>query len=149
MKTNKLPTSIINAAYKFKLLNTGEEFFSKKITDGVSSDIWYVKTKKNKEFCIKRALEKLTVKEDWHAPVSRNNFEAMYFKYCKKKFPNCFPKLLGHDKKNYILAMEWYSPKFYKVWKKKLLNNNISFLDAKNISNLLVKKHKFLDALCC
>ena len=92
MKINSLPKKVFEAACNFKLLEKNEKYTCFKITDGVSSDIWYVKTKKNKEFCIKRALEKLTVKEDWHAPVSRNNFEAMYFKYCKKKFPNCFPK---------------------------------------------------------
>ena len=40
------------------------KFYFKKITAGVSSDIWHVKTENNKEFCIKRALNKLTVKED-------------------------------------------------------------------------------------
>ena len=143
MKINSLPSSVHSAANKFKLLKLGEKFSSKKITDGVSSDIWHIKTKKNTEFCIKRALDKLTVKEDWFAPVSRSNFEAMYFKYCKKVMPECFPKLLGHDNKNYILAMQWYSPKSYRVWKKKLLNSNINFMDAINISNVLIKKHKF------
>ena len=101
-----------------------------------------MKTEKKKEFCIKRALAKLTVKEDWYAPVDRSNFEAIYFKYCKKMAPNNFPKVLGHDSTNFILAMEWYNPNKFQVWKKKLLNGKIDAKDAKNVSDLLLKKHK-------
>ena len=142
MKTNDLPKKIFEAACSFKLLNKSIKYHCKKITDGVSSDIWYVKTENNQEFCIKRALAKLTVKEDWFAPISRNNFEAMYFKYCKKIASTSFPQLLGHDRKNHILAMNWFDSKVYTVWKKKLLDKDINLTDAKNVSSLLLKKHK-------
>ena len=142
MKINDLPKEVYEAACNFKLIKEDQKYNCMKITEGVSSDIWYVKTEKKKEFCIKRALAKLTVKEDWYAPVDRSNFEAIYFKYCKKIAPNNFPKVLGHDSKNYILAMEWYNPDKYKVWKKKLFNKNIELKDAKNVSNLLLKKHE-------
>ena len=142
MKTSRLPKDVFKAACKFKLLNNTIHYKSLKITDGVSSDIWYVKTDQNIEFCIKRALAKLTVKEDWYAPISRNNFEAMYFRYCHKMAPNNFPRLLGHDNKNFILAMEWYTPNDFLVWKKKLLNKKIEKKDIINVSDLLIKKHK-------
>ena len=87
MKTDKLPAEVFDAACKFQLLNKSTNYNCQKITDGVSSDIWYVKTEKNREFCIKRALAKLTVKEDWYAPISRNKFEAMYFQNCFKIAP--------------------------------------------------------------
>ena len=142
MKTNKLPVEVFDAACKFQLLNNSINYNSQKITDGVSSDIWYVKTEKNREFCIKRALAKLTVKEDWYAPISRNKFEAMYFQYCFEIAPYNFPKILGHDNKNYILAMKWYNPNNFLVWKKKLLNRKIEKDDIRNVSNLLIKKHE-------
>ena len=91
MKTSKLPIEVFNAACKFQLLNKSIDYNSKKITDGVSSDIWYVKTEQDIEFCIKRALAKLTVKEDWYAPISRSKFEAMYFQNCFEVAPNNFP----------------------------------------------------------
>ena len=142
MKTNKLPKEVFEAACDFKLLKKFDKYNCIKITDGVSSDIWHVKTAKEKEFCIKRALAKLTVKEDWYAPVNRSNFEAIYFKYCKKIAPDNFPKVLGHDNKKFILAIEWYNPKQFEVWKKKLFNKNIELKDAENVSNLLLEKHK-------
>ncbi len=143
MKINEFPKSVFIAACKFGLLKPQLKFNFKKITDGVSSDIWYVKTENNKEFCIKRALNKLTVKEDWYAPVDRSNFEVYYFKACKKIIPESFPKILGHDKKKYILAMEWYEANDFKVWKEKLLNKEININDAKKISDILVKKHNY------
>ena len=110
MKTNKLPQEIYKASIDFGLLSSNQKYISKKITDGVSSDIWYVKTT-NKQYCIKRALAKLTVKEDWYAPIDRNNYEVKYFTHCQAIQPYSFPKILGHDSKNFILAMEWFDNK--------------------------------------
>ncbi len=142
MKTSKLPKEIHSASVNFGLLSKDEEYKSKKITDGVSSDIWHVKTT-NLEYCIKRALAKLTVKEDWFAPVDRNNFEARYFQSCKKIAPKSFPTLLGHDNKKFILAMEWFDNNKFIVWKKKLLNKSISLKDGKRIGKLLGEVHKY------
>ena len=49
MKTNKLPVEVFNAACKFKLVDKSIDYNSQKITDGVSSDIWYVKTEQNRD----------------------------------------------------------------------------------------------------
>ena len=98
---------------------------------------------KKKKFCIKRALKKLTVKEDWFAPVDRSNFEAKYFKICKSISPNSFPKVLGHDQDRYILAMEWYDNNKYKLWKTKLLNNYVNKYDAIMVAKILAKVHSF------
>ncbi|MDA9655210.1 hypothetical protein N9T15_02025, partial [Pelagibacteraceae bacterium] len=143
MKISSLPLPIYKAAITFGLLKPTIKFESIKITEGVSSDIWYVKTEKGVEFCIKRALKKLTVKEDWFAPISRSNFEASYFKACQNVNPKSFPKILGHDKKNYILAMEWFKPEKYILWKKKLLDLTFETKDGNSISNILNKKHSY------
>ena len=143
MKISNLPLPIYNAAIAFGLLNPKIKFKSIKITEGVSSDIWHVKTEIGLEFCIKRALKKLTVKEDWFAPVSRSNFEASYFKACQNVNSKSFPKILGHDKKNYILAMEWFRPEKYILWKKKLLDISFDKKEANLISNILNKKHSY------
>ncbi len=141
MKTSKLPKAIYKASVKFGLLSIDQKYFCKQITDGVSSDIWHVKTSSN-EYCIKRALAKLTVKEDWFAPINRNNYEAKYFTHCKIIEPNSFPKILGHDNENYILAMEWFDNTKFVVWKKKLLKKSVSLKDGKRIGKLLGVIHK-------
>ncbi len=140
MKTNSLPATIKKACIKFNLISDIEKLVSKKITDGVSSDIWFVKTK-NVKFCVKRALPKLSVKTNWFAPVSRSNYEAYYFKTCKQIIPESFPKVLGHDKTNYILAMQWFPSSDYQLWKKKLLANITLEEDALRVSKVLGKVH--------
>ncbi len=140
MKTNKLPKALFDKCVEFGLLNKNSSFDCRKITDGVSSDIWYVNSDEI-EFCVKRALSKLAVKEDWFASIERNNFEANYFNVCKKVLPTSFPKILGHDEKKYILAMEWFNENNYILWKKKLLKKEISFSDAENIAYILAKIH--------
>ena len=142
MKTNKLPSEIYLSCIEFGLLSPREKFNQTKITTGVSSDIWYVEGEK-KKFCIKRALKKLTVKEDWFAPVDRSNFEAEYFKVCRSISPNSFPKVLGHNQAKYILAMEWYDNNKYKLWKTKLLNNYVNKYDAIMVAKILAKVHSF------
>ncbi len=142
MKINKLPKEILTASIDFGLLSKNDQFSFSKITEGVSSDIWHVSAEK-KEFCIKRALGKLTVKEDWFAPINRNNYEAKYFLYCKDVIPNSFPKVLGHDNKKFILAMEWYDNEKFINFKKKLLAKTISLTDAKRVGKVLGVKHKF------
>ena len=142
MKINKLPKDLFEKCIKFGLLEKNTRFKCKKITDGVSSDIWHVNTSK-KDFCIKRALSKLTVKEDWFAPIDRNNFEANYFKACKNLIPNSFPKILGHDNKDFVLAMEWFDNKRYNLWKKKLIAKEVSFKDAERVAIVLAKIHSF------
>ncbi len=142
MKINKLPKEIYNASINFGLLSIDQKYDFRKITDGVSSDIWHVKTSKH-EYCIKRALAKLAVKEDWFAPIDRSNFEVKYFHYCKNIEPNSFPKILGHDKNNFILAMEWFDNKKFIVWKKRLMEKSVSFKDGKRLGKLLGVIHKF------
>ena len=61
MKTNKLPLEVFDAACKFELLNKSIDYSSQKITDGVSSDIWYVKTEQDIEFCIKKNIFRLKI----------------------------------------------------------------------------------------
>ena len=140
MKTNKLPEILFHKCVEFGLLKKNSIYKCKKITDGVSSDIWYVNSNEI-EFCIKRALSKLTVKEDWFAPIERNNFEANYFNVCKQILPDSFPKILGHDDKKYILAMEWFNENDYNLWKKELLNKKISLSDTESIASILAKIH--------
>ena len=77
MKINKFPKSVFIAACKFGLLKPQLKFYFKKITAGVSSDIWHVKTENNKEFCIKRALNKLTVKEDFFITIPRGQYDNL------------------------------------------------------------------------
>ena len=49
------------------------------LTGGVSSDIWRIDLPTG-PICVKRALAKLRVAADWHAPVERNRYEARWMR---------------------------------------------------------------------
>ena len=51
---------------------------AERLTGGVSSDIWKV-TAGGRVFCVKRAMAKLAVKDDWFAPVERNRYERQWY----------------------------------------------------------------------
>ena len=51
---------------------------AERLTGGVSSDIWRVAAG-GRVFCVKRAMAKLAVKDDWYAPVERNRYERLWY----------------------------------------------------------------------
>ena len=61
---------------------------------GVSSDIWRVDLE-DRIVCVKRALAKLRVAQDWRVPVDRNAFEAEYLRVVADIAPGAVPRLLA------------------------------------------------------
>ena len=88
------------------------------LTGGVSSDIYLVEDGSEK-WVVKRALEKLNVKEDWFADISRNRFELEYLKYVGALLPQAVPRVV-FDGEGYF-AME-YLGEGYANWKQMMLH---------------------------
>ena len=86
---------------------------------GVSSDIHLV-TQGDKCFVVKQALAKLRVKDDWYAPVSRNQVEQEYLRYVGKILPEAVPGILHTDPEEGLFVME-YLGEGYSNWKALLL----------------------------
>jgi len=86
-----------------------------RLTGGVSSDIWRVDLPSG-PICVKRALAKLRVAADWHAPVERNVFEARWMRHAE----GFSPRVIGQDEAGGALAMEFLSPKDHPLWKDQL-----------------------------
>src|SRR4051812_39301444 len=83
------PAAILEALNRMGLrgANLGE-----RLTGGVSSDIWRIDLPGG-PICVKRALAKLRVAADWHAPVERNIYEARWMRHAE----GFAPRLLGQD----------------------------------------------------
>lgn len=64
------------------------------LTGGVSSDIVLVESD-IAPIVVKTALEKLRVKDDWFADVSRNRVEQAFFEYAAPIIPEAVPRILG------------------------------------------------------
>jgi fructosamine-3-kinase len=101
------------------LVQPGEQFDAMPLTGGVASDIWLVRSASH-SFVVKRALEKLRVAADWHAPVARNAAEAAWLRTAAKIIPESVPKLLAHDPQAGFFAMEYLPPERFPVWKAEL-----------------------------
>jgi len=92
---------------------------ARRLSGGVSSDIWRVDLADG-PICVKRALERLLVAADWHAPVERNLYEARWIARANAAVPGCAPALLGHDPAAEVLAMEYLEPTVFPLWKARL-----------------------------
>jgi 5-methylthioribose kinase len=94
------------------------------LTGGVSSDIWRVATDRG-VVCVKRALPKLRVRDDWFAPVGRNRYEARWYREANRICPGTAPALLAEDEALGIFAMEYFPPADHRLWKTELLAGRI------------------------
>src|ERR1700722_18622759 len=127
------PAAILDALRRMNLSGaTGGE----RLTGGVSSDIWRIDLPSG-PICVKRALAKLRVAADWHAPVERNVFEARWMRHAV----GFAPRLLGQDEASGTLAMEFLSPETHALWKDQLRDGIADVEFAASVARALVTIH--------
>jgi aminoglycoside phosphotransferase (APT) family kinase protein len=111
------------------------------LSGGVSSDIWRVDLADGGKLCVKRALEKLKVAADWHAPVSRNAYEWAYLQFAAEVVPAAVPRPLAHDPGAGLFAMSWLEPDAYPIWKEQLLAGEVDAGTARAVGRTLARLH--------
>ena len=121
-------------------MDTDEVPHYKPLPGGVSSDIWHVELP-NRQLCIKRALAKLKVKEEWHAPISRNATEVDWLETANIIVPGCAPRVLAHDPGRGMFAMQFIPPETGKTWKEKLKTGSIESTFAASVGHTLAAIH--------
>lgn len=87
---------------------------------GVASDIARVDLGDG-TLCMKFALPKLRVAEDWHAPVHRNAAEYAWLEVAGRIAPEAVPRLYGRSEPLYGFAMEFLEGPDVRLWKARLL----------------------------
>jgi aminoglycoside phosphotransferase (APT) family kinase protein len=107
---------------------------------GVSSDIWRVDLP-GRTICVKRALAKLRVGSDWHAPVSRNRYEWEWIRLAAGIVPWSVPTPLAHDAEIGLFAMSFLSADKYPLWKEQLLAGKVDAGTAAQVGHLLATLH--------
>jgi aminoglycoside phosphotransferase (APT) family kinase protein len=113
------PNEILTGLRHMALLAADVVVAGERLTGGVSSDIWRIDLPYG-PICVKRALAKLHVAADWHAPVERNRYEARWMRHANAAVAGAAPVLLGQDETSGALAMQYLSPSDYKLWKTQL-----------------------------
>jgi aminoglycoside phosphotransferase (APT) family kinase protein len=122
------------------LLNAGETATAERLTGGVSSDIWKV-TSGGRVFCVKRAMPKLAVKDDWFAPVERNRYERLWYEAASDRVPGIAPRIIAADEAAMLFAMEYLDPAEHRLWKAELLAARVDTAFAAEVGRKLASVH--------
>jgi len=106
------------------------------LTGGVSSDISLFESSAG-TLVVKAALEKLRVKDDWFADVSRNRVEQEFFDYAAPIVPAHVPRILGRGD-------DWFAMEYLGEmpnWKTRLLAGEADENTAKLAGDVLGRLH--------
>jgi len=110
------------------------------LAGGVSSDIWRVDVGE-RTLCIKRALPRLKVAQEWDAPVERNAYEWAWLGFAFERFPDNVPEPIASDASRGILAMAYLDPGRHPVWKRRLLDGDVAPDKAASVARVVVALH--------
>ncbi|MCW5256742.1 aminoglycoside phosphotransferase family protein [Verminephrobacter aporrectodeae subsp. tuberculatae] len=110
------------------------------LTGGVSSDIVLVHCGERR-FCVKRALPRLKVTVEWHAPVERNRSEADWFAVVGQLLPRAVPRIIADHAHEGWFAMEYLPPAQYPLWKTQLRDGQADAAFAASVGQALACIH--------
>ncbi|GJD49982.1 Methylthioribose kinase [Methylobacterium crusticola] len=122
------------------LIAPAEPFAVEPLAGGVSSDIVRV-TAAGRSFAVKRALPKLKVAAEWHAPVARNGYEVAWLREAAAIVPGAVPEVLGHDPASGLFAMAYLDPADHPVWKGVLRDGRVDPGFAAQVGGRLAAIH--------
>ncbi len=110
------------------------------LTGGVASDIARVRLG-TRVICVKFALPKLKVAEDWHAPVHRNGAEYAWLEVAADLLPETAVKLFGRSEALHGFAMEFLAGDDVTLWKATLLAETPMQGEAARVGGALGRIH--------
>src|SRR3954452_16713619 len=113
---------------------------AERLAGGVSSDIWKVAAG-DRVFCVKRAMAKLAVKDDWFAPIERNRYERLWYETARLAVPGIAPAIIAADDAAMLFAMEYLDPAAHRLWKTELLAGRVDIAFAAEIGEKLARIH--------
>ena len=131
---------ILAACVRMQLIAPQERPAITPLTGGVSSSIARVDTARG-PICVKRALPKLKVAAEWHAPVERNSAEVAWMKVAATIAPDFVPVILGEDPIGQAFAMAYLDPANFPVWKEQLRAGIVRQSTAQAVAANLARVH--------
>jgi aminoglycoside phosphotransferase (APT) family kinase protein len=135
-----LPDEVAESLVRLRLVQSGDEVAAEPLTGGVSSEIWKIAAG-GRTFCVKRAMEKLAVAEEWRVPVARNFYESRWYEVAGERVPGAAPRLLAHDEAAQLFAMEYLDPARHALWKAELASARVDLEFAAAVGARLAAIH--------
>jgi len=134
------PPEIVASLKRLGLIAEGESSAYAPLTGGVSSDIWRVELAQG-PVCVKRALAKLKVVDDWRVPVERNAHEVAWMQTAAAIVPEAVPAVLGHDAEAGLFVMAYLDPAQYPTWKDELRDGRAEPAVAQEVGRRIARIH--------
>jgi 5-methylthioribose kinase len=122
------------------LAGAGSDYPMTPLGGGVSCDVYAVDLP-GRRICVKRALPKLRVAADWHAPPERAEAEVAWIRLVAGIDPRLVPRVLGEDRKRHVFAMEYLPPERFPLWKSLLAEGRIDVNFAAKVGAALSRIH--------
>ena len=126
--------------HELGLVANGEAVTVTPLKGGISSDIACVTTA-GATYCVKFALERLKVADEWTAPIRRNAAEYGWLEYVRAIDPALVPGLLGRSEALGGFAMAFLDPAIYVNWKSELLAGSVDVSFAAAVGAALGRIH--------
>ena len=108
------------------------------LSGGVASDIARVDVA-GRTLCVKFALEKLKVAEEWHVPVHRNRAEYAWLEFAASVDRSTVPRLYGQSGTGFV--MEYVASPDVLLWKDELLCGIPDIRRAVSVARILARIH--------
>jgi len=124
------------------LLAAGETVTLTPLGGGVSCDVWRAGLRRG-PVCVKRALPRLRVEAEWHAPAERAASEVAWLRLVAEIEPALVPRVLAEDRGRHLFVMEFLAPETHPVWKAELARDGkspVEYLTAAK-DRELVREH--------
>lgn len=136
-----LPVELADALVELRVVRGASEIVAtRRLTGGVSSDIWRVDTLQ-RVVCVKRALPRLKVAAVWEAPVERNRYERLWYARANAICPGAAPDMLAHDDALNLFVMEYLPPERHPLWKAELAGGRVDTSFAAKVGATLGAIH--------
>ena len=135
-----LPPEICASLARLGLVSDSARVEAERLTGGVSSDIWKV-AGFGRVFCVKRAMAKLAVKDDWFAPVERNRYERRWYEVAGARVAGLAPEVIAADDDAMLFVMEYLDPADHLLWKSELMAGRVDLDFAEEVGASLVAIH--------
>jgi len=132
---------IATALGEMGLIDEGDQFAIGRLSGGVSCDVFRVEVKRHLAMVVKRALPKLRVSADWHAPPERAAAEVAWIRLVAGIDSRWVPKILGEDCARHLFAMEYFPPEKYPLWKTELAEGHVDNRFAAQVGGALARIH--------
>jgi 5-methylthioribose kinase len=111
------------------------------IAAGVSSQLWRLDAD-GKTYCVKRALPKLNVAEEWLAPVRRNAEEVRWLRFAATVAPRQVPEVIAEDPTQHVAILSWFDPARWTNWKTQLMQGLVRPAVGTEMGELLAAIHR-------